>query len=138
MVYVAGTYRWLPAYLKGIHLTLESWRPGKDEYGWPSEPESAVEDNAVLDIMEEEAWKSVVDKPDLGPATKGAVEGERQDGPASGFVAAVPRLGPNLEAILSFLETESPVMVMARPAASSMCLAYGFGDASGEGFANSM
>jgi hypothetical protein len=125
MVYVAGTYRWLRAYLKGIHLTLESWRPGKDDDSWLSDPESVAEDNAVLDIMKEDAWKSAVDKPKLGPAMNGADEVERQDGPTSGFVlAAVPGLGPNLEAILSFLETESPVLVMARPEA---CFEHVFG-----------
>ena len=123
-------------YLNGIHLTLESWRPRKDKDGWPSEPESIAEDNAMLDIMEEEAWRSAVNKPELEPAMKEPGEVDQQGGPASGFVAAVPWLGPDLEAILSFLETESPIMVMAQPAALSICLACGFGYASGEGYAN--
>ena len=34
LVYVSLTYKALVPYLKGIHLTLESWRPDRDEEGW--------------------------------------------------------------------------------------------------------
>jgi hypothetical protein len=30
----ALTYPVLTPYLKGLHLTLDSWRPGRDEEGW--------------------------------------------------------------------------------------------------------
>ena len=34
LIYVAMTYTSLIPYLKGIHLTLNSWRPGRDKNGW--------------------------------------------------------------------------------------------------------
>ena len=34
LVYVAGTFKAMVPYLKGIHLTLDSWRPNRDSDGW--------------------------------------------------------------------------------------------------------
>ena len=34
LVYVSRTYGFLVPYLKGIHLTLESWRANRDSEGW--------------------------------------------------------------------------------------------------------
>jgi hypothetical protein len=145
MVYVAGIYTFLHPYLKGIHLTLESWRLGKNEEGWtvrPAATEAESHDegeHSMFDIMDEEDWARVaVDKPELGLPIDGPVMDNKEDqldGPADGLVTGVPRLEKDPKAILRFLKTDTPIQVMARPAATSICLAYGFGDASGEGFA---
>jgi hypothetical protein len=34
LVYLTRTYPSLVSYLKGIHLTLDSWWPGQDSEGW--------------------------------------------------------------------------------------------------------
>mmetsp|Transcript_9223 Transcript_9223/g.14191 ORF Transcript_9223/g.14191 Transcript_9223/m.14191 type:complete len:92 (+) Transcript_9223:3250-3525(+) len=34
LVYVSRTYDALVLYLKGLHLTLDSWRPEQDKDGW--------------------------------------------------------------------------------------------------------
>ena len=34
LVYVSSTYRYMSPYLKGVPLTLDSWRPYTDEEGW--------------------------------------------------------------------------------------------------------
>ena len=34
LIYVTRTYTSMVPYLKGIHLTLDSWRKGRDEEGW--------------------------------------------------------------------------------------------------------
>jgi len=34
LVYVAMTYTYMVPYLKGIYLSLNSWRQGRDSYGW--------------------------------------------------------------------------------------------------------
>ncbi|CAJ1954083.1 unnamed protein product [Cylindrotheca closterium] len=34
LIYVMRTYPMMVPYLKGIHLTLDGWRPGRDEEGW--------------------------------------------------------------------------------------------------------
>jgi hypothetical protein len=34
LVYVSRTYKSMVPYLKGLHLSLDSWRPNQDEDGW--------------------------------------------------------------------------------------------------------
>ena len=34
LIYVTIKYRYMNPYLKGIHLTLDSWIPYRDKYGW--------------------------------------------------------------------------------------------------------
>ena len=34
LIYVSRTYRAMVPYLKGLHLTLDFWRPDRDEEGW--------------------------------------------------------------------------------------------------------
>jgi len=34
LIYVTRTYPSMVPYLKGIHLTLDGWRPGRDVEGW--------------------------------------------------------------------------------------------------------
>ncbi|CAJ1960069.1 unnamed protein product [Cylindrotheca closterium] len=36
LIYVTRTYPTMVPYLKGIHLTLDAWRPGRDDEGWKS------------------------------------------------------------------------------------------------------
>ena len=40
LVYFSRTYKDITPYLKGVHLTLESWRPYRDEEGWRLQVES--------------------------------------------------------------------------------------------------
>ena len=46
LIYVSRTYRAMVPYLKGLHLTLDFWRPGRDEEGWRlignTEPEDVL------------------------------------------------------------------------------------------------
>ena len=34
MNYIAQTYRYMIPYLNGLHMTLDGWRPGRDNEGW--------------------------------------------------------------------------------------------------------
>eukprot|EP00957_Ditylum_brightwellii_P128682 9816024-Ditylum_brightwellii.AAC.1 len=34
LVHIARIYPWIVPYLKGIHLTLESWQPDRDDKDW--------------------------------------------------------------------------------------------------------
>ena len=36
LVYVSRTYRPMKPYLRGVHKTIDSWRPGRDSEGWKS------------------------------------------------------------------------------------------------------
>jgi hypothetical protein len=33
LIYVSRTYEWMPPYLKGLHLTIDSWREGRNRAG---------------------------------------------------------------------------------------------------------
>ena len=37
LIYLSRTYRSISPYFKGIHQTLDSWRPEKDKDGWKLE-----------------------------------------------------------------------------------------------------
>ncbi len=34
LIYVVRTYPWLNPYIKGLHLTIDSWRPGREKSGY--------------------------------------------------------------------------------------------------------
>ncbi len=34
LIYVVRTYPWLNLYIKGLHLTIDSWKPGTEESGF--------------------------------------------------------------------------------------------------------
>ncbi len=65
LVYISHTYPAITSYLKGIHLTLDSWRPWRRDDGWKmtlSEIRTALEekgDNLPLGSAGEKAPKTV-------------------------------------------------------------------------------
>jgi len=46
MVYVTQAYPGMKPYLKGFHLSLETWRGGRDEEGWKMTPKEAEQEAA--------------------------------------------------------------------------------------------
>jgi hypothetical protein len=55
LVYVARTYIPMVHFLLGFHLTIDSWRPGRDEEGcrlWQSEVEASLESDDESEIEE--------------------------------------------------------------------------------------
>ena len=81
LVYVTQAYPCMIPYLKGIHLSLETWRGGRDEEGWKikepvlgGEESVHIEDDDVTIFREKE-----LESPPL-------------DAPLSGVTQAVPRL----------------------------------------------
>jgi len=55
LVHMQLTYPALTPYLKGLPLTLDSWRPGRDEEGWKITSSSNS-------LREEESWDDLSDK----------------------------------------------------------------------------
>ncbi|GKY90814.1 hypothetical protein MPSEU_000054200 [Mayamaea pseudoterrestris] len=111
LVYVGQTYRSLVPYLKGIHLTLDSWRGNRDEEGWRHGGSKRVEE-------QQEAAEA--------PA------GE-DDASAPARVRVVARLAEDVEALLKLTNHATPPLVSVRPSQSARVV-IGFGDASGSGF----
>jgi hypothetical protein len=111
--YVTQTYTSFSSYLIGLHMTIDSWRDGRDLEGWR------------LPILQ---WRRE-DKPE---DDWGGIE---ESGPleAPVFVKAVPRLKHDVKALLALMEPTKPPLKRVRGKATAEVY-YGFGDASGCGF----
>jgi hypothetical protein len=113
LVHLAMTYPLLVPYLKGLHLTADSWREGRDSEGWKM-TRAALE--AYLASRGDEAA-------DLIPV----------DPEAPKEVTPVPRLERDLLSLSELMEGEEPAERVIR-AKTIVHIVYGFGDASGTGF----
>jgi hypothetical protein len=112
LVYVAQSYPSLVTYLKGIHLTLDGWRSGRNDDGWKRSWADTEQLRRHGDP--EEAMKVI-----------------REEAPS--LVIPVSRLEQDLMALLALT---NPLVPPERAVRSKHLLqvCYGFGDASGEGF----
>ena len=131
MVHVTQAYPGMKPYMKGFHLSTETWRGGRDADGWklpdkgwdPHQLESVVEDE-----MEEESMSY------LSRAIKdNAAAAVVPSGPESGITRAVPRLAPDLKALLKLADGDKPALRVVRSKVVFTAY-YGFGDASSGGF----
>jgi hypothetical protein len=110
LIYVSRTYTSMIPYLKGLHLTIDSWRSNRDEDGWR---QTSGHFEPKLD--------------------DGVVEGLA----APEFVQAVRRLGQDLRALGALTDSAEPPRVQVRPTATAAA-GFMFGDASGMGFGQSL
>jgi len=120
LVHVAGTYEAINPNLKGYHLTINLWRKKRQEDGWKMATKEW--DDYLMSIEDE-------DEREICRALGTAEHPE--------FVEAVPRFKADLKALNKFFESESPVEVPVRSKHVAYVV-YGFGDASKEGFGNSL
>ncbi len=108
LVYVIRTYPSFTPFLKGIHLTLDSWRPNRGEDGW----------KVILDMHQHLGLEcSAATYPSTPPP----------------FVTGVPRLKSDLQALHQLLSPPNPPRRVIR-STQVMIVIYGYGDASGHGF----
>jgi hypothetical protein len=120
LVYVSRMYPVLVPYLKGVHLTLDSWRPWRKEDGWKmtmAEIRVAKEDSQA----EEDS---------------GGI-GETGSSRAPARVKWVARLEHDVKALKLFLSEEEPPKRVFRPK-PGCTVVYTFADASGSGFGSSI
>ncbi|KAL7571152.1 hypothetical protein ACA910_014754 [Epithemia clementina (nom. ined.)] len=118
LVYITLTYGVMMPYLKGLHLTLESWHPDRDEDRWhmtPSEFATFTQEN-------QHKW--------TGDSCEGTSD---EQAVALRQVVLVPRLKGDVEALSQLTEAESPPRVLVRPQTAAIA-AMMFGDVSGAGF----
>ena len=137
LVYLSRTYPSIVPYLKGLHLTIDSWRPLRDEEGWKAKKPAAKpletlwEDDDLIDFNEEELLVSAIDHD--GNLKESSVD-QYMNHPEQ--VSIVPRMTEDLNALNLFFAEEKPTWRFVR--GSEICVAeYGFGDASGSGFGSS-
>ncbi len=117
LVHMQRTYPALTPYLKGLHLTLDSWRPGRDPEGWK---------NSAL-ISDYGFWNDNLG--DWLPWANAPIDHPE-------FIKPVPRLRADLEALSQLLLGENPPLRFVRQK-KVHTVVYGFADASGVGFGSS-
>jgi hypothetical protein len=107
-VHLQRTYPCITPFLKGIHLTINSWHPGRDHEGWkiPYQARSELDDHPD--------WTM----PDLG---------------APEYVTPVPFLSEDVSCLRHLFHPEHLPIRFIR-ITKIVSVSYGFGDASGEGF----
>jgi hypothetical protein len=110
--YVTQTYTSLASVLIGFHMTIDSWRPGRDQLGWR---------------VAHSLWEQI--KKDDEDWSRAQVEIE--DVPIT--VKAVPRFKEDIEALQRLMKAEMPPLKRAHCKRTAKAF-YGFGDASGSGF----
>ncbi len=111
--HLARTYGWINPYLKGYHLTLDAWRPYREEDGWKL---------AAAEL------RQVIEDADGPPA---------EDPVAPATASAVPRFRQDLEALVELSEPEVAPVVALRATRSAVAK-YLTGDASGQGFGSAL
>ena len=121
LIHLAITFASIVPYLKGIHLTLDSWRPGRGSDGWK---------------MKDKEWKAYcasISKD--GEIPDAALEAWTKGAPKR--VKAAVRLEDDAKAIWRLFSLETPPEVPVRVRAVLVAV-YGFGDASGTGFGSTI
>ncbi len=142
LTYVSQSYPAMVPYLKGIHLTIDSWRDGRDENGWKvldvlvsTVPSRRSKSGKEEDINEElKEIKDVVD--DFvdsmgGTSNQGGVEGPPLE------VSPVTRLLFDLQALIQLFGGDEPIVRYVRALYADL-VKFGFGDASGAGYGSAL
>ena len=122
LIYVARTYRWMTPYLKGLHLTIDGWRPGRDADGY-----KAKDRRFQVWRWEQEEWI------DLSPQDLEMVA--TGDRPTT--VKAAPRLASDIAYLEKFTSRKTPAVQSCR-ATGSMVALYLLGNASGNGMGSGL
>ena len=119
LIHLAMTYRCINPFLKGFHLTLDSWRPNRKDNGWKMTPaEWACYLNSISDENER---NQLADLGNLGHPDR---------------VKPVPRFESDLKALKLFFAKDTPTEIAVRGDTFHK-ISYAFGDASGSGFGDS-
>ncbi|KAL7468881.1 hypothetical protein ACHAXS_009127 [Conticribra weissflogii] len=127
LIYVSRTFRWMTPYLKGIHLTIDGWRPDRDSEGWKQKdrghPPGILHEAELGEIewAEGEPFHPGPSSPPEAPET----------------VEAVPRLRDDIAALVELTEGSEPAVQSIR-VRDTVTAFYLMGDASGKGFGSGL
>ena len=117
------TFRFIIPFMKGLHLTIDSWRPLRGRDGWKLPRD---EWDSWYDFMLSEKMEGLSD------SSSGINSSSHPE-----VVTAVPRLFDDVAALMTFFQPDHPPEVKVR-LAKCLYVVYGFGDASGGGFGSSI
>ena len=118
LIYLVRTYPAINPYLKGIHLSLDSWRAWRQDDGWKM---TLAEINAAIALK--------ADFEDISPAGCGEK--------APKLVSWVSRFPDDVGALAELFESLTPPQRSMRLSKNATAI-YQFGDASGSGFGSSL
>lgn len=104
LIYVSRTYRAMVPYLKGLHLTLDFWRPDRDEEGWRAIGVGGPEDSVP-----------------------------RTSGKAPRFVKVAPRLGADLKVLMDLTAFDQAPAIDVRAKCKAAAYLVGDASGSGFG-----
>ena len=119
LVHIVMTYRTVNPYLKGLHHSIDSWRPNRQEDGWKMKTKAYLEFLAT--IQDDEVRERYINSHTIGHPPR---------------VNYDVRLVSDMKALERFFDKEEPTKVNMR-AKSCHQVIYGVGDASGDGFGDS-
>ena len=128
LVHLCLTFGSMVPFLKGIHLTLDSWRAKRGSEGWKmSEREWK---DFVHQEFEEQSQEMDEDKFRVSKILEYPSEAPK-------LIKPVPRLFKDVEALSRMFQPESPPEITIR-VSKVLFIYFGFGDASGVGFGSSL
>jgi len=130
LVYLSRTYPAITPFLKGIHLTLDSWREGRDDDGWK-----------LSKKMRKEKFKDFYEDKEYYYDKEDDVEDKNLKAQLNGKppkkVCPVTRLLDDLVVLNDFFSPDMAPWRFVRGNKISM-VRYGFGDASKSGFGSTI
>ncbi|KAL7521106.1 LOW QUALITY PROTEIN: hypothetical protein ACHAWX_005796 [Stephanocyclus meneghinianus] len=126
LIYVSRTYNWMPPYLKGLHLTIDSWREGCTKRGWKVK---CLKSQFTIWEWEGEQWV-YVNPVVFSEATAGVSK-------APDFVTPVDQLSEDVKALEILFAGDVPSVSLLRATRSYLAL-YLTGDASGKEFGSAV
>ncbi len=113
LIYVDRTYPWLSPYIKGLHLTIDSWRPGREELGFKMRGKELVRALAAwakgrgLPCRQEDDDTDGVAPP---PPREARESQGRPEDEAPGDVRPVPRFRRDVACLLELTELRVAVV----------------------------
>ena len=126
--YVVRTYPWMNPYLKGLHLTIDGWRPGRVAGGWRNRHRPHHQPRRHMEARRE--WDHEVH----GVRREGG-QTEEEDAPV--VVAVQPRLRRDVRCLRRLTDTNTPPRERYRAQRAAVSF-YMPGDASGKGFGSAL
>ncbi len=149
MVYVTQAYLSFKPYLKGFHLSLETWQEGQDSDGWKvggtleknkdqatqGKPQASEDEEESQEAFENQEVAGVTDEFKLRDLIGSlASNTSSRSGPPSGVTVAMPRFQQDLKALLLLAQSERPILCCMQSNKCGLTAFYGFGNASSSGF----
>jgi hypothetical protein len=124
LIYVVRTYTWLNPYIKGLHLTIDSWRPGREESGFKLKGKEWLR---AMEIWA--ATKSLPCRREDEEDTGHTIRRTPEEAPVE--VEPAPRLGRDVDCLLELTKTSEPPRQLYRE--KHVMAFFVIGDASGAG-----